>query len=171
VIKLRLYWTNTSGQIFEVGNITVRHKLELDLEICKSSVNVGVLVSLQRCFSANGGPEAVWYDGSLQGQFTAVPYSGIAANSQSGSKTRVYFQDEKDQIRELYKEGGDTFDPFILVEKTRPAALKGTRIATDSNVNGASEVYYQSPTLDWVLDGAGSTSNLLIPESKVMVNN
>lgn len=128
-LELRLYWTNTSGQIFE------------------------------RCFSANGGPGAVWYDGSLQGQFTAAAYSGVAANSQSGSKTRVYFQDEKDQIRELYKEGGDTFDPFVLLDKTRPAALKGTRIATDSNVNGAAEVYYQSPALDWVLDGAGIQPN------------
>ncbi|RPB29669.1 hypothetical protein L211DRAFT_844610 [Terfezia boudieri ATCC MYA-4762] len=119
---------------------------------------------LERCFSANGGPGAVWYDGSLQGQFIAAPYSSIAANSQSGSKTRVYFQDEKNQIRELYKEGVDTFDPFVLVENNRPAALKGTRIATDSNVNGASEVYYQSPTLDWVLDGAGIQANFKLAD-------
>lgn len=124
-LELRLYWTNTSGQIYE------------------------------RCFSANGGPGAVWYDGSLTGQFSAASYSSIAANSQSGSKTRVYFQNDQDQIRELYKEGGDTFDPFVLVDKTRPAALKGTWIATDSNVNGAAEIYYQSPSLDWVIDGAG----------------
>lgn len=137
------------------------------MEICKPTANVGVHDSLQRCFSANGGLDAVWYDGSLHGQFTAARYSGIAANSQSGSKTRVYFQDDKDQIRELYKEGGDTFDPFVLVERTRPAALKGTRIATDSNVNGAPEVYYQSPTLDWVLDGAGGSYHLLTLESKV----
>ena len=27
VIKLRLYWTNTNGQIFEVRNITIRCEL------------------------------------------------------------------------------------------------------------------------------------------------
>jgi len=128
-LEVRVYWLNTLGQIYE------------------------------RCFSQNGGPGAVWYDGSLVGQFKAATYSSIAANTSNGAKTHVYFQDvETDELRELYKEGQDTFDPFVLVKKTRPAALKGTRIATDSNTNGTTEVYYQSPSLEWVLDGAGVQS-------------
>lgn len=84
----------------------------------------------------------------------AAPYSSIAANTQNGFKTRVYFQEAAtNKIRELYKESGDTFDQFHLVEKQRPDALKGTWIATDSNNNGAAEVYYQSPNSQWVIDG------------------
>ena len=68
----------------------------------------------------------------------------------------MYFQEAgTNKIRELYKEGGDTFDSFTLLDKTRPDALKGTWIATDSNNNGAAEVYYQGVGGDWVLDGAG----------------
>ena len=136
----------------------------LDVRVeCLNNIHLTFVSSLQRCFSRNGGTNAVWYDGSLTGQFTAAPYSSLAANSSGPGKTHVYFQEkDTDKIVELYREGTNTFDPFVLIRKAgRPAALKGTRIATDSNVGGPPEVYYQDSELNWVLDG-GSEQGVYI---------
>ncbi|KAF8460740.1 hypothetical protein BDZ91DRAFT_832038 [Kalaharituber pfeilii] len=130
--EIRVYWIDTSGGIYE------------------------------RCYSSNGGPGAVWYDGPLTGQFKAAPYSCIAANCENGEKTRVYFQEnDTNNIRELYRAGRNTFDPFVLQEGTRGNnALRSTCIATDATGYGSTEVYYQAQDSTWVVDGGDATNAL-----------
>ncbi|KAI5792549.1 hypothetical protein DFH27DRAFT_569413 [Peziza echinospora] len=124
--EVRIYWTDVNGYIYE------------------------------RCFSVNGGSEAIWYEGSLRGQYRAATYSSIAATSDGPRNARVYYQEgETNQIIELLRPGENTFDPFFINSRKK-AGLRGTRIGADTAPlygSGQTEIFYQLPNNKWTNEG------------------
>lgn len=101
----------------------------------------------ERCYTKGRGPE--WYDGWLNGQFVAAPYSNLAANHQGSYRTRLYYQDaDTDEICQLLRQGPN--DRFSLLGRSE-VGQKATKIATDPG--GTVEIVYQKPDNTWAWIG------------------